>query len=106
MKKDPIPSAAILNKSSTGIEGLDEITGGGLPAGRATLICGAAGCGKTMLAIEFLVRGATQFNRARRFYDVRGKRIRALRERELDGLRPRSASDRKEDRARLCPYRT
>ena len=62
MKKDPIPSAAILNKSSTGIEGLDEITGGGLPAGRATLICGAAGCGKTMLAIEFLVRGATQFN--------------------------------------------
>jgi len=41
--------------------GLDEITGGGLPAGRPTLVCGTAGCGKTMLAMEFLVRGATQF---------------------------------------------
>jgi circadian clock protein KaiC len=41
--------------------GLDEITGGGLPTGRPTLVCGAAGCGKTMLAVEFLVRGATQF---------------------------------------------
>jgi circadian clock protein KaiC len=50
-----------LSKAPTGIQGLDEITGGGLPAGRPTLICGAAGCGKTMLAVEFLVRGATQF---------------------------------------------
>ena len=50
-----------LRKASTGIQGLDEITGGGLPAGRPTLICGTAGCGKTMLAMEFLVRGATQF---------------------------------------------
>jgi circadian clock protein KaiC len=41
---------------------LDEITGGGLPKGRPTLICGSAGCGKTLLAMEFLVRGATQFN--------------------------------------------
>jgi circadian clock protein KaiC len=41
--------------------GLDEITGGGLPAGRPTLICGSAGSGKTMLAMEFLVRGATQY---------------------------------------------
>lgn len=41
--------------------GLDEITGGGLPTGRPTLVCGAAGSGKTMLAVEFLVRGATQF---------------------------------------------
>ena len=62
MKKKPIASIALLNKSPTGIEGLDEITDGGLPAGRATLICGAAGCGKTMLSLEFLVRGATQFN--------------------------------------------
>jgi circadian clock protein KaiC len=46
----------------TGIRGLDEITGGGLPAGRPTLVCGGAGCGKTLLAIEFLVRGAVQFN--------------------------------------------
>jgi circadian clock protein KaiC len=62
MINTPVPSATILNKSPTGIEGLDEITSGGLPTGRASLICGAAGCGKTMLAIEFLVRGATQFN--------------------------------------------
>ncbi len=50
-----------LPKSPTGIEGLDEITGGGLPKGRPTLLCGAAGCGKTLLAMEFLVRGATRF---------------------------------------------
>jgi circadian clock protein KaiC len=51
-----------LHKSPTGIQGLDEITGGGLPTGRPTLVCGSAGCGKTLLAMEFLVRGATQFN--------------------------------------------
>ncbi len=51
-----------LAKSPTGILGLDEITGGGLPKGRPTLITGGAGCGKTLLAMEFLVRGATQFN--------------------------------------------
>ena len=51
-----------LPKSLTGIQGLDEITEGGLPKGRPTLICGSAGCGKTLLAMEFLVRGATQYN--------------------------------------------
>ena len=51
-----------LPKSPTGIQGLDEITGGGLPTGRPTLICGSAGCGKTLLAMEFLVRGATEFD--------------------------------------------
>ena len=51
---------AALPKAATGIPGLDEITGGGLPRGRATLICGAAGSGKTVLATEFLVRGATE----------------------------------------------
>lgn len=51
-----------LPKSPTGIEGLDEITGGGLPKGRPTLLCGGAGCGKTLLAMEFLVRGATEYN--------------------------------------------
>ena len=51
-----------LTKSPTGIQGLDEITGGGLPKGRPTLVCGAAGCGKTLFAMEFLVRGATQYN--------------------------------------------
>ena len=51
-----------LPKSPTGIEGLDELTRGGLPRGRPTLVCGSAGCGKTLLGIEFLVRGATQFD--------------------------------------------
>jgi circadian clock protein KaiC len=51
-----------LSKSPTGIQGLDEITGGGFPKGRPTLICGGTGCGKTLLAMEFLVRGAMQFN--------------------------------------------
>jgi circadian clock protein KaiC len=51
-----------LPKSPTGIQGLDEITGGGLPKGRPTLVCGPTGCGKTLLAMEFLVRGGTQFN--------------------------------------------
>jgi circadian clock protein KaiC len=50
-----------LPKAATGIVGLDEITNGGLPRGRPTLICGGAGCGKTLLAMEFLVRGATQY---------------------------------------------
>jgi circadian clock protein KaiC len=50
-----------LPKAPTGITGLDEITHGGLPEGRPTLVCGTAGCGKTLLAMEFLVRGATQF---------------------------------------------
>lgn len=49
-------------KCPTGIFGLDQITEGGLPKGRPTLICGTAGCGKTILAMEFLVRGATEFN--------------------------------------------
>lgn len=51
-----------LEKSPTGITGLDEISGGGLPKGRTTIVCGGPGCGKTMLGIEFLVRGATEFN--------------------------------------------
>src|ERR1019366_7661525 len=54
--------ATQLPKCPTGIQGLDEITGGGLPRGRPTLVCGGAGCGKTLLAAEFLVRGATLFD--------------------------------------------
>src|SRR5881394_1706674 len=49
-------------KAPTGIQGLDEITGGGLPRGRPTLICGGPGCGKTILAMEFLINGARQFD--------------------------------------------
>jgi circadian clock protein KaiC len=48
----------ILDKSPSGVHGLDEITGGGLPTGRPTLICGSAGCGKTLFAMQFLVHGA------------------------------------------------
>jgi circadian clock protein KaiC len=55
------PSPATFKKSRTGIQGLDEITGGGLPTGRPTLVSGGAGAGKTMFALEFLVRGATQY---------------------------------------------
>src|SRR5579864_5432516 len=57
------PSAGrTLPKCPTGISGLDEITGGGLPTGRPTLVCGSAGCGKSMLGVEFLVRGAMQYD--------------------------------------------
>jgi circadian clock protein KaiC len=52
---------APLAKAPTGIQGLDEITGGGLPKGRVTLVCGSAGCGKSLLAMEFLVHGAVRY---------------------------------------------
>jgi circadian clock protein KaiC len=51
-----------LPKTLTGITGLDEITEGGLPTGRPTLICGDAGCGKTLMSVEFIVRGAVEYN--------------------------------------------
>src|SRR4030043_2397905 len=57
----PISLGTQLEKSLTGIKGLDEVTKGGLPKGRPTLVCGGAGSGKTLLAAEFLVRGALQF---------------------------------------------
>jgi len=50
-----------LAKAPTGIQGLDEVTGGGLPKGRVTLVCGKAGCGKSLLAMEFLVHGAVRY---------------------------------------------
>ena len=53
--------ADTLPKAPTGITGLDEITGGGIPRGRPTLICGDAGSGKTLMAIETIVRGATRY---------------------------------------------
>jgi len=56
------PRAAQLQKCPTGIQGLDEITQGGLPRGRPTLVCGDAGSGKTILAMQFLVRGITQYD--------------------------------------------
>lgn len=54
--------AQILKKCPTGIQGLDDITLGGLPLGRTALVCGAAGCGKTLLAMQFLVNGAQLYN--------------------------------------------
>jgi circadian clock protein KaiC len=61
-RKTPRPRSTVgLRKTLTGIQGLDEITGGGLPSGRPTLVSGGAGAGKTMFGLEFLVRGATQY---------------------------------------------
>ena len=60
--KNSVKSQEGLPKCQTGIRGLDEITDGGIPKGRPTLVCGGAGCGKTLFAMEFLVRGAAQYN--------------------------------------------
>jgi circadian clock protein KaiC len=56
------PKLTPLPKAPTGIPGMDEITGGGLPQGRPTLIAGGPGCGKTLFAMEFLVNGATHYD--------------------------------------------
>ncbi len=61
-KKPSNPPGSGIAKCPTGIVGLDQITNGGLPRGRPALICGGAGCGKTLMAVEFIVRGATQFD--------------------------------------------
>ncbi len=61
-KKEAEPKLTPLAKCPTGIQGLDEITNGGLPRGRPTLVCGGAGCGKTLLSMEFIVRGAMEFD--------------------------------------------
>ncbi len=58
----PRSKPTALEKEPTGIPGFDEITRGGVPKGRPTLVCGSAGAGKTLFAMEFLVRGAVQFN--------------------------------------------
>lgn len=52
----------VFPKTPSGVEGLDEITEGGFPKGRPTLICGGAGCGKTLLSMQFIIKGITQFN--------------------------------------------
>lgn len=51
-----------LPKTPTGIPGMDEVTEGGIPKGRTTLVCGGSGAGKTLFAMEFLVNGAIQYN--------------------------------------------
>lgn len=62
MSKTPASRRPALAKTRTGISGLDEITGGGLPRGRTTLLCGGTGCGKTVMAMEFLIHGALRFD--------------------------------------------
>src|SRR6187399_2350789 len=59
---DATPSREALKKAPTGIAGLDEITHGGFPAGRPTLVAGGPGSGKTLLGITFLVNGAVRFD--------------------------------------------
>ena len=61
MASEP-PAAVTLPKARTGIDGFDDVTLGGLPAGRPSLVCGAAGCGKTLFGVTFLVNGATLFD--------------------------------------------
>jgi circadian clock protein KaiC len=61
IKNKQTPAHHSIAKTPTGITGLDEITGGGIPKGRPTLVCGEAGSGKTLLSIEFIVRGALQY---------------------------------------------
>jgi circadian clock protein KaiC len=60
-KAKQVGPSETLPKASTGIQGLDEITGGGLPRGRPTLVSGGAGSGKTLFGLEFLVRGAKEY---------------------------------------------
>lgn len=62
LKKLKTSQKFIFPKSPTGVEGLDEITGGGFPTGRPTLICGGAGCGKTLLSMQFLIKGIVDYD--------------------------------------------
>jgi circadian clock protein KaiC len=63
IKGSPIKRKILaLAKSPTGIKGIDEITSGGLPKGRTTLVCGNAGCGKTIFALEVLINGALKYD--------------------------------------------
>jgi circadian clock protein KaiC len=60
--KPTVKALVPLEKAPTGIRGFDDISAGGLPKGRTTIVCGGPGCGKTMFGLEFLVRGALEFN--------------------------------------------
>ena len=91
MKKTTRPSSDTLQKALTGIQGLDEITGGGLPSGRPTLVSGGAGSGKTMFGLEFLVRGATQYGEPGVFMSFEETHPGPDQERRVARLRPRPA---------------
>src|ERR1700744_4511918 len=58
---DSVSETQHLAKTPTGVRGLDDLTLGGLPTGRPTLLCGAAGCGKTLFAVTFLINGARDY---------------------------------------------
>ena len=60
--RNPSSIPGSLAKCPSGIVGLDEITHGGLPLGRPTIVCGSAGCGKSLFGTEFLVRGAVEYD--------------------------------------------
>ncbi|MDW8848462.1 circadian clock protein KaiC [Flavobacterium sp. MMLR14_040] len=62
MQKQTKSHSFTFPKTPTGVDGLDEITDGGFPKGRPTLICGGAGCGKTLLSMQFLIKGITEYN--------------------------------------------
>src|SRR5665647_459542 len=61
---DESPVVMTLRKCPVGVRGLDEVTGGGLPHGRVSLVCGGTGTGKSLLALEFLVKGITEYGEA------------------------------------------
>ncbi len=61
-RKAAVAAEKVFSKVPSGIRGLDEITFGGLPKGRPTLLAGGPGSGKTLMSMEFLVRGATEYN--------------------------------------------
>ena len=80
------PAAPQLLKAPTGIRGLDEITGVGLPQGRSTLVTGGTGTGKTLLGLQFLVAGAREHGEPGVLVDFRGVSREGHRQRGLAGL--------------------
>ena len=94
-----------LEKAPTGIPGLDQITGGGLPRGRVTLVAGSAGAGKTLLGLEFLVAGARQYGEPGVLVTLRGVGGQGHRQRALARLRPRPAPAGRPARGALVPGR-
>jgi len=99
------PKIELLAKAPTGISGLDEITGGGLPKGRPTLVCGGAGCGKTLFSSEFLVRGATKYNEPGVFMAFEETEDELAKNMASLGFDLKSLVARKKNLHRLCPGR-
>jgi len=91
----PKKKTTTLEKCPTGIRGLDEITRGGLPRGRPTLVCGGTGCGKTLLALEFIVRGIHEFDEPGVFMSFEETTEELTKERRLPRLRSAGLTRRK-----------